>query len=612
MSLEACPRFCYLHTCFVCINLMSLLNLVYDYFSPPNSLPSAASNSPLSPLSPASSPPPSASQSPPQLSSPSFSRRLHAACLSPTSSLQLSDTYPDISLALMRRELDHTKHDLSRAHVDTVRLEERVKMLERTLKETRDMLKAREGELERIRKELKERDKEKEKERRRSDASLLQNVNGSTPTRFPGGSLDTRLAASDLAQRLRARNSPSPSLRVPTPKERELPTDTEEERARIRVQEIYMSRVDSWSGAQVLQAVHDLNSEILQFAASAIESCSFTNTPNQQPNPRLSQSLNDTSSRLGPTMTRLLHARNHSSDPLLIQLALQSSLTLCTARALSSFIIGLPSKSDLLLSQIYSEMQRGEEQPVFKKWRALTERYVSVFYPTLGEYSIGEVADTMVRWCADVLVASGCSFISRSSLPTSNSTSNNTSSTTSPQPSPSSSPPTTFSPPKSLLHNHHHHNNNNNTHQVSPQAHLRTHHHDQLKRIAQRILRIASITREEILSTSFEVVIADPAQAQSQQQQVLAFENNDFASEMVDAFGEYTSESKGRVLGTVELGLRCVTKVGERESAVVGVGNHNNTNGVGAGKDGGEPKFETRLLLRPKVVLESVLEVLDH
>jgi hypothetical protein len=109
-----------------------------------------------------------------------------------------------------------------------------------------------------------------------------------------------------------------------------------------------------------------------------------TNSQNQTPNPRITQSLNDTSSRLGPTMTRLLHTRNHTSDPLLIQLALQSSLTLCTARALSSFIIGLPSKSDLLLSQIYSEMQKGEEQPVFKKWRALTERYVGVFYPTLG------------------------------------------------------------------------------------------------------------------------------------------------------------------------------------------------------------------------------------
>jgi hypothetical protein len=42
----------------------------------------------------------------------------------------------------------------------------------------------------------------------------------------------------------------------------------------------------------------------------------------------------------------------------------------------------------------------------------------------------------------------------------------------------------------------------------------------------------------------------------------------DFGSEMVDAFGEYTSESKGRVLGTVELGLRCVTKVSERDVVV--------------------------------------------
>jgi len=576
---------------------MSLLSLVYDYFAP--HLPQ--SPAPTSPRRP----------SPPPLVSPSFSQRLHAACQSPTS---LSES--DLILTLMRRELDHTKHDLARAQVDTVRLEERVKMLERTLKETRDILRAREGEVEKMRKD---RDKEKESLRRRSDASLLshhqQSVNGS---RYPGGSLDTRLAASDLAQRLRQRDSPSPSTDKELKSHSPIPIlDIEEERARARIQETYMSRLDSWSGAQVLQAIHDLNSEILQFSASAIEICTFlpTNNPqNQTPNPRITQSLNDTSSRLGPTMTRLLHTRNHSSDPLLIQLALQSSLTLCTARALSSFIIGLPSKSDLLLSQIYSEMQKGEEQPVFKKWRALTERYVGVFYPTLGEYSIGEVADTMIRWCADVLVVSGCSFSVRP--PNSNNTTTSNSTSSSQQPSPSSSPPTTFSTPKSLHHSHHHHH-------VSPQTYLRTHHHDQLKRIAQRILRIASITREEILSTSFEVVIADySSQSQSQQENF----KNDFGSEMVDAFGEYTSESQGKVLGTVELGLRCVTKVGERD-AVVGAGNHNHNHnnnnganglssgvgsGAGSGKDVGEPKLETRLLLRPKVVLESVLEVLDR
>ena len=531
----------------------------------------------------------------------------------------------------MRRELDHTKQDLARAQVDTVRLEERVKMLERTLKETREMLKSREGEVERMRREVLKEREHNGKERRRSDAGLLhvhsggQNLggsagsggpSGSAVSKYPGGSLDTRLAASDLAQRLRAREgSPSPSLTA-TNNQQDTPLailkllDIEEERARARVQETYHSRLDSWSGAQVLQAVHDLNSEILQFAASAIESCTFvpasSSSHQTSPNSRLSQSLNDTSSRLGPTMTRLLHTRNHASDPLLIQLALQSSLALCTARALSSFIIGLPSKSDLLLSQIYSEMQRGEEQPVFKKWRSLTERYVGVFYPTLREYSVGEVADTMVRWCADVLVVSGCAFVSK--LPNGSGGSNNTSTASSAQPSPSSSPPTTFTAPKSLNPHHHHHH-----HHISPQAHLRAHHHDQLKRIAQRILRIASITREEILSTSFEIVIADPS-AQGQVPSQQSFEK-EFGAEMVDAFGEYTSESKGRLLGTVELGLRCVTKVSEREGAAVG---HGGANGVGAGavsavgKDGGKVELESRLLLRPKVVLESVLEVLDR
>lgn len=59
---------------------------------------------------------------------------------------------------------------------------------------------------------------------------------------------------------------------------------------------------------------------------------------------------------------------------------------------------------------------------------------------------------------------------------------------------------------------------------------------------------------------------------------------------MLDVFGDYGT-SRGAILATTELGLRCTTRKPNRES--------------GKEEDG---LLETRLLLQPRVVLDSVLE----
>lgn len=61
---------------------------------------------------------------------------------------------------------------------------------------------------------------------------------------------------------------------------------------------------------------------------------------------------------------------------------------------------------------------------------------------------------------------------------------------------------------------------------------------------------------------------------------------------MCDAFGDYGA-SHGPILATMELGLRCTTRLRQSEPS-------------GAGT-----MLEQRMLLLPKVVLESVLDVLD-
>ena len=223
----------------------------------------------------------------------------------PPSSARPSSASPITVSGDMRRELDHAKSDLTRSSAEISRLYERCRTLERSLRDTRDTLKTRDSEIDRLKRHL---------DRRRSDVGA-----------------DSSDSLSSIS------------------------TAGDEQRARARTADVYLTRTDTWSGAQVLQAVHDINSEILQFAAAATEVCTFDR--NARPSSsRAIQAMHDTSARLGPNLARMLANRDHSQDPILVQLALQGCLTLCVTRALSSFCVGFPSKSDSLLHQIHHRM----------------------------------------------------------------------------------------------------------------------------------------------------------------------------------------------------------------------------------------------------------------
>jgi hypothetical protein len=260
---------------------------------------------------------------------------------------------------LMRRELEFTRTELAHTKSDVAMLEERCKVLERTLKDTRDILRAREVEVDKVRKE---RDRERRlSERRRSDSTPLQTAHKTDAVPPRRSSADIR-APNGRAPAVPKPSSP-PAVGPPRPPPPPVPpkhsaVNTAEERARLRSNEAYLTRTDSWSGAQVLQALQDINSEILQFAASATEVGAFATTPETRAilASRAAQAMHDTASRLGPKFARILSSRDHSQDPLLVQWALQGSVALCIARALSAFCLGFPTDADSILSQIYKRM----------------------------------------------------------------------------------------------------------------------------------------------------------------------------------------------------------------------------------------------------------------
>lgn len=299
-----------------------------------------------------------------QSSQPTTPHRPDTTLREPSDALGL--TRPTFLQSFMRRELEFTRTELARTKNDVAMLEDRCKILEKTLKDTREILRAREAEVEKVRKE---RDRErKHSERRRSDSvPQVQSAHKNDVAHPRRSSADIRSGAPQPNGRSgtlgKSPASPSGPSRSPPPRASTVspkhnPLGAAEDRARLRSTEAYLTRTDSWSGAQVLQAVQDINSEILQFAASATEVCTFAPTPETRAiyASRSAQAMHDTTSRLGPKFARILSSRDHSQDPLLVQWALQGSVALCIARALSAFCLGFPTDADSILSQIYKRM----------------------------------------------------------------------------------------------------------------------------------------------------------------------------------------------------------------------------------------------------------------
>lgn len=176
-----------------------------------------------------------------------------------------------------------------------------------------------------------------------------------------------------------------------------------------------------------------------------------------------------------------------------------------------------------------------EPQPTSSRWRALTHRSIRTLYPGLEEYAISELVTTMLRWSAAVFTVSGCSSSQvgdKNAVP----------------------------------------------------ANLRA----QLRRIAEAVYKLAKVTREDILSTSFEVMLIESGGS---------FDNVD----MMNAFPEFNAQSNptvgdDRVLCTTELGLKCVTRKSKTTPSAEADGD----------------VLERRTLLHPKVVLDSAVDALEH
>lgn len=419
------------------------------------------------------------------------SRTTACACRKPST--------PGITFALMRRELEETKKDLAKFKLEVVRLDERCRKLEIMLAETRDLLRARDVEIQRLK--------------------------GGQPT------MTTHIHSTDSTAAPTFHRQHDPGF----------PSPVQEAEAKQRASESFMTRVDTWSGAQVLQAAQDLNSEILQLSAAATELCVFRKAAS--PTSKLAQAMQDTTSRMGQQVTNVLSSRDHSQDPILVQLLIQGGIANCVARSFSAFCMGFPHKHDAVLTQIYSHIyiagkylalsstpshELSAPQPTSARWRSLTHRHIHSMYPYLADYAVNDLAESIFRWTSDIYLIAGCS--------------------------------------------------QSDPHSLATRDGMRSRFGEQVRHIAKAAFKLSQLVREEIMSTNFDVTVVNcghPFEGQG----------------MKDAFGDYGA-SKGAILATTELGLRCATR-------------KDRTTQDGAGE------VEARILLTPKVVLESVVDLVD-
>ena len=166
-------------------------------------------------------------------------------------------------------------------------------------------------------------------------------------------------ALRDAQQRLATKDVQLDSLRD---KNRKLESDlrdlhrvAEERAGEVKSLETFLTKTDRWAGAQIVQTVKDLNTEILQFSAAASETFALERREVQQ-TPSRQKSVDFVKARHGTALSRCLERRDHSLDPTLLQYALQASISHSLCRALSSFVFGSPSKLDQILMKIYLHM----------------------------------------------------------------------------------------------------------------------------------------------------------------------------------------------------------------------------------------------------------------
>ena len=122
----------------------------------------------------------------------------------------------------------------------------------------------------------------------------------------------------------------------------------------LRSLESFLTKTDDYSGQQIIQAVHDLNTEILQLAAAVSDEFPLTR---RSPGLWKESHCEFIREAIGDGMLALLRDGDHEDDPTVVQLAVQAWEVWCCRQVLDSFCAGAPPEVDRFLNDVFRDMQ---------------------------------------------------------------------------------------------------------------------------------------------------------------------------------------------------------------------------------------------------------------
>ncbi|KAI0322733.1 hypothetical protein OF83DRAFT_424645 [Amylostereum chailletii] len=343
----------------------------------------------------------------------------------------------------------------------------------------------------------------------------------------------------------------------------------------------FLNKTDEFSGAQILQSVQDLNTEILQLAAAVSEEFPLSRREGRSWKKADCELVR---ASIGGGMLELLKECDHEEDPTVVQLAVQAWEVAWCERLMNAFCHGLPPDVDSFLRDVFQQMQTTEPQATTSRWRALTHMHARALLSASQNHAAAPPLPSSASSsssCSSPLFASP-----QEAYPTPLSTMNNT---------PASqilALPSTRSAASSIPSGH----PDDNIHgliailalagctdergtSVGP---LAERFGDSVARIAELAESLARAVREGVSSAWFDVRVEDGRSAAKK------FDGKSMEN-VYAGFGDECAN----VLCSITLGLAVVKR----------------KNGEEDEKDKDGP-LESTLLLKPKVILESVKALL--
>ncbi|KAI0058184.1 hypothetical protein BV25DRAFT_1841171 [Artomyces pyxidatus] len=385
--------------------------------------------------------------------------------------------------------------------------------------------------------------------------------------------------------------------------------ERDEELAALRS---FHDKTDDITGTEVVQAVQDINTEIMQLAAAVSEEF-----PLSRHNGGLwtESDCEFVREAIGDGMLQLLRDGSHEEDPTVVQLAVQAWQVWSCRQILESFCFGVFPEADRFLEAVFRNMQLSESQAMTSRWRALTHKHARSIS---SDFSAPALVFSDSGSGASSSLASPISFSPRANFnayPTPMSTTNNT-----PALPPlhlplaqkrSISISTSSSQSTGGLPSHAAHNMRGLrailalagcTDPGARREPLRERFGDAVAHILERAEKLAHDVRESVSSAWFEVRIESaPAQAFLGGMEGPRAKMYDPAT-MQNVYAGYGDEN-APVLCTVAFGLEVVKT---RRGGAVAAGEDHPQDF----KEAQESALERTLLLKPQVILESVKDLL--